>query len=308
MKKKQFKQIESKSFAFWCVNDNPKDKTIIILHFNLWIEHLEADNIPLLDVGFRIDKELPDFVNFYLPFKIELDEISDLGNVLSDANILSAIFNENYSFQREQACKYFHVKDSNNKDIFHVCELDVKNDINIRDTYGGSIIKIDINELKLKIDTPMYIRFRISSKKLFELAQEIKNKDFLFESAISLNKFIDFRFNDIRTLDTTLLQEMNKKNAEMEFEKIHFLLMTKADVDIINSNSAERLLEDNVWYKYMGFNPKTFIVANHWRFEGKKEFNLFIKLKLKRFSWFHLLAYLFIIIFISVIANVISPQ
>ncbi len=154
----------------------------------------------------------------------------------------------------------------------------------------------------------MYIRFRISSKKLFELAQEIKNKDFLFESAISLNKFIDFRFNDIRTLDTTLLQEMNKKNAEMEFEKIHFLLMTKADVDIINSNSAERLLEDNVWYKYMGFNPKTFIVANHWRFEGKKEFNLFIKLKLKRFSWFHLLAYLFIIIFISVIANVISPQ
>lgn len=97
-----------------------------MMHFNLWIEHDPKNNMPFLDIGLMIE-ELNNVSNIfiYFPFSTKKEHLSDLGCILSsDANILNAIFNENYSLKKASASKQTSVYDNSDKEIFSIYNID----------------------------------------------------------------------------------------------------------------------------------------------------------------------------------------
>lgn len=86
---------------------------------------------------------------------------------------------------------------------------------------------------------------------------------------------IDFRYNNVRSLDRTLIEQFYRTgNKRIQVKSLHFLLMTKAYIDVESQTiSSVRKLETNVWSDYICDDKKRNledIVAYHHSFKPKQ--------------------------------------
>lgn len=84
---------------------------------------------------------------------------------------------------------------------------------------------------------------------------------------------IDFRYHNIRSLDKTLIERFSKNgNHIVPVDSLHFLLMTKAYVDVGSGDfKSVRKIENNVWKNYVDKDDPKDLVAYHYVHKPKKE-------------------------------------
>lgn len=111
------------------------------LHINLWVEYAKKCT-PFLDIGIMI--RCPNQVEklyFFVPFHIEKEQVSDLGEVLTDNQILNAVFNENYSLRTRPTSKHAEVFTESGREMeFDLYSLDINYDIQFENNYNGTIL------------------------------------------------------------------------------------------------------------------------------------------------------------------------
>ncbi len=289
------------SFALWFNSDHIDENRIDAdVHFNLWNLHYRKALPPCLDVGIKI-KDIRECIalNFYIPFLVKKEEIADLGKKLSSSEILCSVFNEDYILSRQGNEKILHVTDINLNKIMSIYCLDEKNDISTKTQFEGTLLSITIPDKLRSTDEAIYFRFRIKSKNLYKVIKSYNPQNVFLQSAISIIEAIDFRFNDYRSLNPSLLEQM-RKGVSYSIGKVHFLLLTEADVEINFSSvtAMARELETHIWNGY--FNPLSgkSIVAYHWKFKREDSNKLiencimFVKTKVHKCNWVTIIVYL----------------
>ena len=282
------------SFALWFDSDVICDSKINAeVHFNLWNLHYKKALPPSLDVGIKIaGMKNYSAVNFFIPFFVEKKEVKDIGKILCSSEILCSVFNEDYMLSHQGNDKKLLVNDLSGKKIMAIYCLDEHSDISVINKYNGSIITILVPESLRSIEETIYIRFRIQSKGFYKVIKTYNPQNLLLQSAVSVVEAIDFRFNDYKSLNPSLLEQM-RRGISYNIRKVHFLLLTEADVDITFSSSVAmaRELETDIWNGYFDSISERNIVAYHWKFKSDdcnkliENCIMFVKTKIHKCNW-----------------------
>lgn len=223
-------------------------------------------------------------MTFFIPFGSKND-IKDLAPVIRNTNVIGAIFNEKNSVTDlpETKCFWLVTDIANNKTAFVIYSWETQpsqSAISFNDAYNGVCCEIDVKKLESQIDRynnpkitkkdDYYFRFRITVPEGVSTDSIIKKNtpaNSFLQSTLATTYIVDFRFNDIRSLP----EEVNsivveKDNDFVAVSKLHFLLMTKAHVDVETGakDVSIRELELNTWDSYVEkrFDTKG-IVAYH---------------------------------------------
>jgi hypothetical protein len=264
----------------------PKEELGIELHLNLWkLNKKNGRKIVgiknFLDIGIMIEK--PDNVaNIYifLPFRITKSKIEDLGRYFKNNDLLDAIFNQRLNAIPSDQPKTLSIND-HDKNKFFIYMIDIKNDVRMpAKNYGGSIINIKVSigeDIK-----PIYYRIRINSDKLEGLYTRYKPESQWLESHYTNNELIDFRVNEKRNLDNSLLEEMHN-SGEVFFNNVEYFVMREFKYDYVSSHQEmirSRKLEADLWKPYVGNDCECGnIIAYHWKWDRVPGFNAFVKYK-----------------------------
>ncbi|HEY5583241.1 MAG TPA: hypothetical protein VIK78_01975 [Ruminiclostridium sp.] len=303
------------SFALWFSSDSSASENFIAdVHFNLWNMHYYKAMPPSLDIGIKIENASEcNAINLFVPFKIDINKICDLGKSLKSSEILCNVFNEDYITSHQGGEKILKVNDSNSKPIMNIYCLDVQNDIKIEEKYDGTLLIINFPKTLRYIGLPSYFRFRIQSKCFNQIIKSYKPKNIFLQSAISAIEAIDFRFNDYRSLNPSLLEQM-REGISYSIGKVHFLLLTEADVELQYSSmpSTARELEIKIWNGYFEDLCGKNIVAYHWKF--KKEYDnklienciMFVKTKVYKCNWLTIMMYIVSLGIFTIFFNYLS--
>lgn len=259
------------SFAFWYEKqDNSQEELQAEVHFNLFCEY-DKKGKPILDVGFLIENiSLAKKLFFFIPAEEGEGEdhsvIEDLGTKLEEGKVLNAVFNELYSIQKYPDQKYYSVENRyNSDDRFIVYCLDIKNDLNKQsfsqengDTsvVKGTIISIKTDKLIVASEQckhRCYIRFRIRNNSLEFLVREYHLPFSALQSVFQTTHMVDFRYNNTRSLPSTLVEQMRNNNCGIvKVSSLHFLLITKAHVVVSGGSFLRaRAIEPDVWKPYL---------------------------------------------------------
>lgn len=266
----------------------PKEELGIDLHLNLW--ELDRKNRRegrrrkvFLDIGIMIEN--PGNVaniNIFTPFKVEEDEIEDLGHCFEDDKLVAAVFNAPYNVTTSAQSKTLTVKDNEGNLKFYIYRIDVKNDIRKPPkSYEGSVFSIKIStgeDVK-----PIYYRIRINSNKLEELYTRYKPESHWLQSHYYRTELIDFRINERRNLDRSLLEEM-QNSGEVYFKSVEYFVMRESRYDYVSSQTEmhrSRKLEEDLWGSYVGGDCECRdIIAYHWSPPDARGFNAFVKYRI----------------------------
>lgn len=322
------------SMAFWYEKRDyiTDKKPSAVMNFNLWTQ-CKAGGETFLDIGFLVEdiKEARKLY-FYVPFGG--GKIEDLSKTVSNSKLISAIFNEKYSVTDSEEMRYFkEVKDSDGKIAFVIYSWDTCSDSAVKLTTctgPGTVVEIDSDKIVDQIgnisinknfsDTDkFYFRFRVpvpSSGKEDTIISKYSPPNSFLQSTWSTTYIIDFRFNDLRSLSEEIsVKTITQRTAFVHITKLHFLLMTKAHVDVETGapNSTLRELEENTWDEYVGkkFETKD-IVAYHCSEKRKEDekpilqWEFFAKLKVNNSTLRIISLYLLVLAGITVSLNFIS--
>lgn len=310
-----------KSFALWIERDDKEAgtgeevKSSVEINFNYLTDCMNMDDHdPALDIGIKYEyKEEMKNICIYIPFLIRREDIADLGKCLSDnKEILNSIFNENYTTHNVETINFCNVMDKGVV-VFSVYALDIQHDLQITNDFEGTIIKIKAKKPEEDCAFKIYYRFRIETAALKEMKNVYTPTNNVLSSSFERYSYVDFRFNDYRTLDTGLIEEMQKKtNVSIFIEKFHFLLITKAQIQVMASEEyTERSLNKELWNAYyQDFGQENLIVANHWHKKAKekeiKEVSLLIKFHENVCTNRTIAVYVLILFALTVLFNSIS--
>ncbi|MCK5017747.1 MAG: hypothetical protein KAS32_11850, partial [Candidatus Peribacteraceae bacterium] len=189
--------------------------------------------------------------------------------------------------------------------------------------YDGTLFSINIpNEIN-----NWYIRFRVkipythAIKNLFNLhtwrtirssfSEKHTPGGSFYQSVRSSVESVDFRVNDKRSLNLSLLDE-NQCNF-LKLRKLHFFLIYDIDEDFIFSTTEPkkaRLLENKVWSEYLhgvsGANRK--YCASHWSCSALPEegWEIFLKIRFASANILTIGLYIVLITSIAFIVNIFS--
>lgn len=294
-------ECSSRSFAFWYTkknknnncslsgaeveNDNNdiknSDELTAVMNFNLWSQ-CGWNNEPFLDIGFKLTNlQIADELHFFLPFYIDENDkmicIEDLGCKFNKTELVDAVFNDSYSTTIAANTKCIDVSRNDGKDNFTIYQLDVEHDISLDYFAGGTIINIKTDRiyssLSAKKSEKYYFRFRIKNKALGFLIHKYSPPAGAFQALFNETYMIDFRYHNIRSLHKTLIEKFNEtNNAIVKVEALHFLLMTKAYVEILDNNyRSVRKIEKDVWTDYIGNSYTDDILAYHYAEKQEKK-------------------------------------
>lgn len=250
-----------KSLVFWYEPKEENDSSIsnaeLQLHFNHW--KLEEKNNSrkdydyFLDIGIRV-KDGANIRNicFFLP-EVANDlslVFEDLGSKLKDAKLLTAIFNEKYSANSGGIQKYFQATKDGKNELF-IYALDVRSDLVSIHNYGGTIVKIAFTCFD-GVDT--YYRIRLKTDFVKKFSHIYRPTNSFFENIFSRVELIDFRVNDTRDINPSLLEHINIYGKMFNISLIHLFIMRNITDEYILSDihlNSVRLLEEGTWNAYL---------------------------------------------------------
>ena len=262
------------SFAFWYSKNPDKGPQELeaTLNFNLWYEcgWKSVNTDPVLDIGFKVSYlSHATKLYFFVPFCIAQEEknstISDLGCKFNKTELVDALFNESYKTTISANSKVIVVQNLSSakkpsKDWFYIYQLDIDHDIELEQFANGTIIKIGTENLlsspnidKENGPDTYYLRFRIHHKDLTCMTHQYTPPHSPLFGPFDSTYMIDFRYHNVRSLDKTLIEEFYRPgNSIVRVKSLHFLLMTKAYIDVQSQHIANvRKLETDVWCDYI---------------------------------------------------------
>jgi hypothetical protein len=300
-----------KSIAIWYKPSEIEDAYLenVELHFNLWkLPNGSSDYLRFLDIGIKLDntKAISE-LKLYFPFKLESQDFEDIiHRFITKPDLVSAIFNENYKTTSYATSKTYKITDSNDEFVFNVYQTS-KEDISFEDKYSGTIVKIKCPES----DKKTYFRFRIKGPYLDSLSTIQKPSNSFIQSAFSKTEMVDFRVNEARDLNQSLLEEINKER-KLKIKKAHFFFICSYNEDVLGSHqpySSCRNLENYRWIDYVGVENlrNQIFLAYQWKQdENRNDLNILIKTKFEKSSWKTILLYLAVLLVLTVVFNLIS--
>ncbi|HET6225422.1 MAG TPA: hypothetical protein VFF27_04020 [Bacteroidia bacterium] len=301
-----------KSIAIWYSPSKGRESTLseVELHFNFWkIPNGTKKHQKFLDIGIKIEDTLNvDTLNLFFPSQITQNDFEDIVSKFIDkADLVSAIFNENYKVTSNATTKLYEINDSTNNFIFTVYKTS-KNDIEFQNNkYGGTILKIKV----LKQDKKTYYRFRLKGKFIDSLSTISKPTNSVLESAFSQIEMIDFRVNEIRDLNHDLIEEINKE-VLLKIKKQHFFFICSNEEEVIGNHQpfiSCRNLENYRWDNYVDLpenNKNNVYLAYHWKENAKESVSTLIKTKYEKNNWKTILKYFAVAFIIAVIIELFS--
>lgn len=255
--------------AIWCSNKNKQSVfQRLEVHFNLWKLGKRKNVNCFLDIGLMIqDATKVSYVNIFIPQPVDISDIEDLGITFrSNPDLVSTLFNEDYRISSGAQEKIVEVSTVDRIPVFHIYVLDVKTDVLIENAFGGSIIKIRI-PLELT-DKKHYYRIRLKNPYVDSISHIYTPPNSVLESAFSRTELVDFRINEKRNLNGSLLERIHSE-GEISFSKTHLFLMREASDDYVYSHKpphGSRQLEADLWKSYIGGNyPFDKMIAYHWK-------------------------------------------
>lgn len=303
------------SFALWFgTSKNVIEDYRADVHFNLWNLHYKQAGPPCLDIGIKIyAPQGYSKVFFYVPFAVSKEGICDLGQYLKTTEILCTVFNEDYTIAQEAQSKVLHIENNNKSSIINIYCLDIDNDVSIEHRFDGTLISFCRPQQLADSTIIEYFRFRISNEKLGEIIKCYNPQNIFLQSAVSIVEAIDFRFNDYRSLPSSLLEVM-RNGKSYQIGKVHFLLILESDVDLQFSSMCPtaRELERGIWKKYYDKLGNKNVVAYHWKFKSESKDKLiencimFVKTKVHKCNWQTIIIYIVVAGILAILFNLIS--
>lgn len=251
-----------------------QDDVKVHLDVNIW--HTKKSNGNYLEFGIEIvNYNKLDYMNIYVPYIIEKNDIEDKAGILSlNPSLTMAMFNENLdvSSMNGSFCDVKFHQDINKN--FSYCKIDINKDIELID---NKIIKLKIN--KTDNDTKIiYYRFRIN--KIEKIFTELKENYFWIDGFFKTIGFIEININSVRKLPDNVVDKL--KNVK--FDSMNLFMMTDNFTNFIFQSedvNKSRILENHIWDKYLSKeNAKDInkIIAYHWRKKDFEDYNLFVKI------------------------------
>lgn len=239
----------------------------IKVNINLWTQCGWKNDEPVLDIGFFISKlSAAQTIRLYVPFVVDTSNLEDLCECLSkDASLLGAVFNEPYTSadipNQNKKARVFEGDDSKVKFILYKLDFSSQNDVQL-DSYRngetqGTFLDFDAKNILGSIKEgdcqDYYLRFRIQSPELRKCVREYEAPNRYFETLVNSTYMVDMRFNNTRSMNRSLVQTLTTQNncALAPINGLHFLLMTKVDVDVSNDFNSSRVLEKKTWDEYV---------------------------------------------------------
>ncbi|SIT83577.1 hypothetical protein [Pontibacter indicus] len=298
------------------------EKCPLTIHLNYWQvnERLKKRlfiprrrEISFLDAGILLDKpSLVEIVYIFIPFSSVSNKIQveDLGKLLKERpELVYAIFNEKFKVSVSTGSKIINVTDDSRPDKnFNIYVLDDATDIEYEEKFNGTLLKIKVPNGILQSEIPLYFRIRIKGPFVDTLRVVYRPKNRLFESGFSEIEVLDFRVQEIRNLNPTLLEEMSI-NKSFDLKKIHLLILRSArDELMFNSGNlhSSRILERGLWKSYFSediilddifaYHTKSAKTTNG---SALEDFIVGFKFKVERVSVRTILAYLGIALVLS---------
>ncbi|SHH34993.1 hypothetical protein [Desulfosporosinus lacus] len=330
----------SESFAIWYEPTVGNKELDVDLHVNLWklpesntnilrktfgrfvdfgIRTTEAQYIKSLFIGIPLKYDVSKEKKEYEKENDENDiKLSDLGKVLcNNDKLLPALFNEDYEKRTNvQNPKFSAIHLTNNGDLqFHVCHIDVKNDVTVKYCYGYKIFKIDVCATGSIQDC--YFRFRLIGSSLTDMLSELeKPSNARLQSAFSIVEVIDFRVNEKRNITNNSLQfEMSK--GIINFKKFNFFFMCSSTEEISFFSHGPfkrcRTLEADLWKSYVNLSgnyidtgKKNNLLVYQWSIKSRNSINAMIKTKFENNNWATIILYVIILGILTISFNLIT--
>lgn len=277
--------------AVWCTKTTslPTLNNTLEVHFNLW--KLSKQKLPncFLDIGIMVGEAAKaSHVNIFVPQPINASDLTDLGVTFRENHQLAAaLFNEEYRVTSGVGDKILEVLDADRRPVFSMYVLDLQNDVTIEEAYGGSIVSVRIPDALS--GKKHYYRIRLKGPFIDSLSHFYTPPNSWLESAFFQTELVDFRLNEKRNLNSTLLERMRSEGGDPSLAKTHFFLMREASDDYVFSHkppTSSRRLEKDIWEEYVGDNHSfDRIIAYHWKEPSQHpSFSAFVKFRSLRCS------------------------
>jgi hypothetical protein len=294
--------------AIWCSSAKTKSVSHSLeVHFNLWKLGKRRNANCFLDIGLMIQNATEaSHINIFIPERVAESDIEDLGITLREKpDLVSTLFNEDYRISLGAQEKVVDVLGVDRTPVFYIYVLDLESDVLIENAYGGSIIKIRISqELAGK---KHYYRIRLKNPYVDSISHIYTPPNSVLESAFSQTELVDFRINEKRNLNSSLLERI-RSEGEVSFNKTHLFLMREASDDYVYSHKppyGSRQLEVDLWKSYIG-DAYSFdkIIAYHWKeTNAHLSFSAFVKFRYTRCSPLTIATFIIIIIILGFLSG-----
>ena len=282
--------MKSLNIAIWFEPEIPPKNGVIPeleVHFNFW----KILPSPSLDIGIKFPIRKGKLF-IYIQNSDSTGEFIDLAPKLyNGATIRNAIFND---FMRLKSCESgntnYNILEKKDEEGFCLCDIKSKNEK--KQELGGTIYEINIDRTcKLCVEY-QYVRFRVAGECIKNAFFKYNVPFSKFEKYVSVTEFIDFRLNNVRTLNEDFIEK--KRKYFPKFSKIQCFLMCDSldDLKLCKTQYVTvRALEKEIWGEYIKLaNNDGAILAYQWKTgEGKKDFSLFAKIKSNTFSGWKIL-------------------
>lgn len=290
------------------IYSNDNSKLDIELHINIWhtvkkknlfkkIKNLFSNIFCFVDevnaysnyleFGFKLKNNIQELC-IYLPLNITSDDIEDkIINLKNDIDLSEALFNRNIDVSTDDG-KPTKIKFDGDTDGINYISLNKKN-YSLEIEKAGVLIKVKM-PTDLQGET-LYYRFRIN--KLSNFIEEQLHNNSLFDGYEDNRAILSLNINQIRKIPSEIRDKIPKDKI---FSKTIFFLLTDENTDIrftSNSIDSTRILENNIWNKYVSLNNTEKVVAYQWgEYNGKhSKYMLLLKLgyRSKKFTTYILM-------------------
>ena len=299
-----------KSIAIWYTPLKPSNITLtdVELHFNFWkIPNGSKNHHKFLDIGIKLEAtENVKSLNIYFPKEITALDFEDIvGKFIDKADLVSAIFNENYKVISDGTIKSYEIIDSNNEFVFTIYKTSAS-DLDYQYVNNGTIVSIKVLRQRKK----SYYRFRLKGSYIDSLSTISRPTNAVLESAFSEIEMIDFRVNEIRDLNQDLLEKI-RDEVFLRIRKQHFFFICSNEEEVIGNHSpfiSCRNLENYRWNNYVDLPNKdnNVFLAYHWREKEKESVSTLIKTKYEKNNWKTIGKYFLIGFIIAVLIELFS--
>ena len=300
-----------KSIAIWYKSVDSSSLLLdgVELHFNFWkIPASENEYKRFLDIGVKLERtDCVENLSIYFPVVLRKESFTDVvGQFINNNDLVCAIFNENYKTVAQANSKYYKIIDYNDINVFNIYQLDTS-DYDTENKFDGTILNIRLP----KEDKKNYFRIRVDGNFCDSLISIQKPTNAFIQSAFSKIELTDFRINDARDLNKSLLEVMAKEK-QLRIKKGHFFYMLSSKEEVLNYHApflSCRNLEKDKWNTYIGKNsikPNEAILAYHWKESDVNHFNILIKSKYESNNWETISLYALVGFIVSMIIEILG--
>lgn len=304
-KKKGETQSIRNSIQIWYEGDAGAS---LELDVNIWRIKKRFRKI-YIDFGLHIKEvEKVHYIHIYFPFEVQKEDIIDLGNQFTEAKMLKGVFNENYIPDVEN--KNIVVKDAKtNKSLFSIYQIDIKQDVKLVKKYDGVVISWEVKKYKVE---EKYFRFRITPQKYGTFVEHYRPKNSFFESAFVETELLDFRINEKRNQNMSLIEDITE-HQQFNLQNINFFITTPIQEEVVSDGTNlvyKRQLEaGDFWKEYLGQSYERMSVYKYNNTSNSDEidsFSIFSKIKYRKSNFLSIFKYLLVLCAITVLFNTIS--